>query len=71
MLFVDQFFVDHSIMGLLIHENYLNSVAKKFDPQKPDMGMLQRCAVSAELMALGDVIGGRIRDNQDTFCLLL
>lgn len=57
-------------MGLLIHENYLNSVAKKFEQAKPaDIGVLHRCAASAELMALGDVIGGRIRDNQVGFLI--
>jgi len=55
------FFVDHSIMGLMVHENYLNAVSKK----PVDLPLLNRCANSADLMAVGDMIGGRIRDNQE------
>merc|ERR1740129_764412 len=40
---LDLFFVDHSIMNLLVHENYLNSVAKK----PSDLALLNRCAYSA------------------------
>eukprot|EP00931_Biecheleriopsis_adriatica_P089853 TRINITY_DN63928_c0_g1_i1.p1 TRINITY_DN63928_c0_g1~~TRINITY_DN63928_c0_g1_i1.p1 ORF type:complete len:775 (-),score=197.00 TRINITY_DN63928_c0_g1_i1:108-2186(-) len=58
---LDMFFVDHSIMGLLVHENYLNSISKK--PVNAEL--MEKCAYSAELMAAGDVIGARIRDNQE------
>mmetsp|Transcript_54444 Transcript_54444/g.97305 ORF Transcript_54444/g.97305 Transcript_54444/m.97305 type:complete len:791 (-) Transcript_54444:143-2515(-) len=58
---LDMFFVDHSIMGLLVHENYLNSVSKK--PVTPEL--MERCANSADLMAMGDVINSRIRDVQE------
>lgn len=58
---LEMFFVDHSIMGLLVHENYLNAVSKK----PCDDALLTKCAQSAELMAYGDVIGGRIRDQQE------
>eukprot|EP00933_Yihiella_yeosuensis_P040860 TRINITY_DN35266_c0_g1_i1.p1 TRINITY_DN35266_c0_g1~~TRINITY_DN35266_c0_g1_i1.p1 ORF type:complete len:818 (-),score=211.02 TRINITY_DN35266_c0_g1_i1:195-2363(-) len=58
---IDMFFVDHSIMGLLVHENYLSCISKK--PVTPEL--LQKTAYSAELMAVGDVINGRVRDYQD------
>lgn len=58
---MDMFFVDHSLMGLLVHENYLKSVDKK--PVTDDL--LSRCAYSADLMTLGDMINARIRDAQD------
>mmetsp|Transcript_45214 Transcript_45214/g.105447 ORF Transcript_45214/g.105447 Transcript_45214/m.105447 type:complete len:798 (-) Transcript_45214:101-2494(-) len=58
---LDLFFVDHSLMGLLVHENYLNAVSKK----PVDNELMQRCAASADLMAVGDVIGGRIREHQE------
>lgn len=58
---LEMFFVDHSIMGLMVHENYLNAVSKK----PVDLPPLNRCANSADLMAVGDMIGGRIRDNQE------
>jgi len=58
---LEMFFVDHSIMGLMVHENYLNSVSKK----PVDLALINKCAQSADLMAVGDMIGGRIRDNQE------
>eukprot|EP00930_Biecheleria_cincta_P057818 TRINITY_DN43691_c0_g1_i1.p1 TRINITY_DN43691_c0_g1~~TRINITY_DN43691_c0_g1_i1.p1 ORF type:complete len:802 (+),score=151.20 TRINITY_DN43691_c0_g1_i1:104-2509(+) len=58
---LDLFFVDHSIMGLLIQENYLNAVSKK--PVNNEL--MERCAFAADLMATGDIIGARIRDNQE------
>lgn len=57
---LDMFFVDHAIMGLMIQENYLNSVAKK--PVTNEL--LEKCASAAELMSAGDMIGASIRDHQ-------
>merc|ERR1719210_1635038 len=57
---LDLFFVDHSIMNLLVHENYLNSVAKKPN----DVELLNRCAYSADLMVMGDLVNAQIRDKQ-------
>mmetsp|Transcript_66967 Transcript_66967/g.157074 ORF Transcript_66967/g.157074 Transcript_66967/m.157074 type:complete len:811 (-) Transcript_66967:60-2492(-) len=58
---LDLFFVDHSLMGLLVHENYLNAISKK--PVNNEL--LQRCANSADMMAVGDIIGARIREHQE------
>lgn len=58
---LDLFFVDHSIMGLVIQENYLNAVSKK--PVNNEL--LERCAFAAELMSAGDIIGDKIRNNQE------
>merc|ERR1719221_2422269 len=58
---LDLFFVDHSIMGLLVQENYLGSVSKK----PADVQLLNRCAHSADLMSVGDVLNSKIRDNQE------
>ena len=57
----DMFFVDHSIMGLLVQENYLKSVEKK----PVSVELLNRCAFSADLMTLGDVINNKIRSGQN------
>mmetsp|Transcript_56207 Transcript_56207/g.159539 ORF Transcript_56207/g.159539 Transcript_56207/m.159539 type:complete len:936 (+) Transcript_56207:19-2826(+) len=58
---LDLFFVDHSIMGLLIQENYLNAVGRK----PVDVDLLTRCAYSADLMTLGDMMNARVRGNQE------
>lgn len=58
---MDLFFVDHSLVGLLVHENYLNSVSKK----PVDAELLNRCAYSADLMSVGDMMNARISRHQD------
>uniref|UniRef100_A0A7S4SUN7 Replication factor C subunit 1 n=1 Tax=Alexandrium monilatum TaxID=311494 RepID=A0A7S4SUN7_9DINO len=58
---LDLFFVDHGIMGLLVQENYLNSVSKK----PVDAELMNRCAYSADLMTLGDIMSARIRGSQE------
>jgi len=58
---MDMFFIDHSLVPLLVQENYLRSVEKK----PVDAMLLNRCAYSADLFTLGDVIGSRIRGDQE------
>eukprot|EP00747_Dinoflagellata_sp_TGD_P063421 gnl/TRDRNA2_/TRDRNA2_153437_c5_seq3.p1 gnl/TRDRNA2_/TRDRNA2_153437_c5~~gnl/TRDRNA2_/TRDRNA2_153437_c5_seq3.p1 ORF type:complete len:913 (+),score=207.98 gnl/TRDRNA2_/TRDRNA2_153437_c5_seq3:54-2741(+) len=57
---LDLFFVDHSLVGLLIQENYLNAVSKR-----NDLEIMNRAAYSADLMTVSDLINSRIRDEQD------
>jgi len=57
---MDLYFVDHSLMGLLVHENYLNSVSRK----PVDADLLNRCAYSADLMTVGDMINKQINHHQ-------
>lgn len=58
---MDMFFIDHSLAPLLVQENYLKSVEKK----PVDAGLLARCAFSADLMTLGDIMSNRIRGEQE------
>merc|ERR1719436_1611370 len=58
---MDLFFVDHSLVGLLMQENYLKAVEKK----PVDVGLLNRCAYSADLMTLGDIANTRITADQE------
>ena len=58
---MDMFFIDHSLAPLLVQENYLKSVEKK----PVDAGLLARCAFSADLMTLGDIMSDRIRGEQE------
>lgn len=62
---LDLFFVDFNLVHLMVHENYLNSVAKK----PVDDALLDACARSAELIAIGDTLARQIRDAQ-AWCLL-
>ena len=55
------FFVDYSMVGLLIHENYLRAVEKK----NASLEVLNRCAYSADLMTVGDIFQQRIHAEQD------
>jgi len=57
---LELYFVDYSLMGLLVQQNYLKSVERK----PVDNELLQRCAYSADLMTVGDIINSRIRDGQ-------
>lgn len=57
---MDQFFVDYSLVGLLIQENYLKAVEKRNEP-----GIMQRCAYSADLIATSDILSRKINENQD------
>jgi len=57
---LDMFFVDFSLVGLLVQENYLRTVEKK-----PDLDTLNRCAYSADLMTVGDIMNSRITSTQD------
>lgn len=58
---LDMFFVDHSLVGLLIQENYLRSVERK----PVDNELMHRCAYSADLLTISDIMGNRIREHQD------
>lgn len=58
---LDMFFTDHSLVGLLIQENYLDSVKGR----PVDSPLMNRCAFSADLFTLGDMIGNQIREAQD------
>jgi len=57
---LDMFFVDFSLVGLLIQENYLKSVERKSDKET-----LGRCAYSADLITLGDMMNTRITASQE------
>mmetsp|Transcript_29051 Transcript_29051/g.67332 ORF Transcript_29051/g.67332 Transcript_29051/m.67332 type:complete len:777 (+) Transcript_29051:27-2357(+) len=57
----EMFFVDHSMMGLMIQENYLRAVEKK--PVTADV--LGRCAYSADLMTVGDIMNQRMVVEQE------
>mmetsp|Transcript_28686 Transcript_28686/g.52242 ORF Transcript_28686/g.52242 Transcript_28686/m.52242 type:complete len:845 (-) Transcript_28686:94-2628(-) len=57
---MEQFFVDHSLVHLLVQENYLKSIASK----PVDEDLLESCAQSALLIAEGDVVNDRIRRHQ-------
>lgn len=58
---LDLFFVDHSIMPLMIQENYLRSVVNT----PIDAQLLNRCAYSADLMTIGDMLNDKIRRDQE------
>mmetsp|Transcript_117308 Transcript_117308/g.215912 ORF Transcript_117308/g.215912 Transcript_117308/m.215912 type:complete len:897 (+) Transcript_117308:45-2735(+) len=58
---LDMFFVDFSLVGLLIQENYLRSVEKK----PVDNEVMQRCAYSADLFTISDILNNKIRQDQD------
>ncbi|CAJ1383483.1 unnamed protein product [Effrenium voratum] len=55
------FFVDYSMVGLLIQENYLRSMERK----RADLQVLNRCAYSADLMTVGDIFNQRIGAAQE------
>jgi len=55
------FFVDHSLVGLLVQENYLRAVEKR----GTDAELLRRCAYSADLITIGDMMNAKIREDQD------
>merc|ERR1719215_1756780 len=57
---LDMFFVDFSLVGLLVQENYLKSVERQ-----TDIAALHRCAYSADLMTIGDVMNTRINVDQE------
>merc|ERR1719171_2933677 len=54
---IDMFFTDFSLVGLLVQENYLNAVKSKPD----NIEVLNRCAYSADLFTVGDMINNQIR----------
>jgi replication factor C subunit 1 len=58
---LDMFFVDFSLVGLLVQENYLKSVEKR----GADLQTLNRCAYSADLMTIGDMVNKRINSGQE------
>lgn len=58
---MDMFFTDHSLVGLLVQENYLNAVKGKPVNQE----VLNRAAFSADLFTIGDMMSAKIRENQD------
>jgi len=57
---LDMFFVDFSLVGLLVQENYLKAVEKR-----NELEALNRCAYSADLMTVGDIMNTRITRTQD------
>mmetsp|Transcript_9555 Transcript_9555/g.21892 ORF Transcript_9555/g.21892 Transcript_9555/m.21892 type:complete len:816 (-) Transcript_9555:75-2522(-) len=58
---MEQFFVDHSLVHLLVQENYLKSIGSK----AVDDELLESCAQSAALIAEGDIVNERIRRRQE------
>merc|ERR1711988_889806 len=58
---IEHFFVDHSLVGLLVQENYLKAVEKK----PADSDVMQAAAYAADLISMGDVLDRRIRDYQE------
>lgn len=57
----EMFFVDYSLVGLLVHENYLRSVERR----PVNAQNLNICAISANLMALGDILSEKIHGHQE------
>lgn len=58
---LDMFFVDFSLVSLLVQENYLKTVERR----PVDCELLNRCAYSADLITLGDIMNTRITEAQD------
>mmetsp|Transcript_51976 Transcript_51976/g.96173 ORF Transcript_51976/g.96173 Transcript_51976/m.96173 type:complete len:892 (-) Transcript_51976:2-2677(-) len=58
---MELFFIDYSLMGLLVHENYMKSVERSPVSQE----LMERCAYSADLMVMGDIMNNRIRGDQE------
>lgn len=56
----DMFFLDYSLVPLLVQENYLKSVEKK-----NEQVLMQRCAFSAELFVSGDTLSNAMRESND------
>lgn len=56
----DMFFLDYSLVPLLVQENYLKAVEKK-----PDPAIMQRIAFSAELFVSSDKLSNSMREGQD------
>jgi len=57
---LDMFFIDFSLVGLLVQENYLRAVERRCD-----LDALNRCAYSADLMTMGDMMNQKCVTNQD------
>jgi replication factor C subunit 1 len=57
---MDLFFIDHSLVGLLVQENYVNAVKNR-----NDLEVLHRCAYSADLLTIGDILSTRIQQTQE------
>lgn len=57
----NMFFVDYSMVGLLVHENYLRAVERK----PASLEVLNRCAYSADLMTVGDIFQQRMHTEQE------
>lgn len=57
----EMFFVDHSLVSMLVHENYLRSIER----QPVSSEVLNRCAYSADLMTIGDVMSQRMVVEQE------
>merc|ERR1719316_334155 len=58
---LDMFFVDYSLVGLLIQQNYLRSIQSK----PVSLEVLNRCAYSADLLTVGDMMNEKIRADQN------
>merc|ERR1712012_955319 len=58
---LDMFFVDFNLVGLLVQENYLRTCEKR----SADPALLQRCAYSADLISVGDIMNTRITQAQE------
>lgn len=57
----EMFFVDHSLVSMLVHENYLRSIER----QPVSSEVLNRCAYSADLMTIGDMMSQRMVVEQE------
>lgn len=58
---MDMFFVDYGLVGMLVQENYLRAV----ESRKLDIELMNRCAFSADLLTISDLMNRRIREDQD------
>jgi len=59
---VDLFFIDYSIIPLLVHDNYLGVMDKTFKNKDEDVN---RLAAAASYFSLADTINNQIMGNQN------
>eukprot|EP00930_Biecheleria_cincta_P083339 TRINITY_DN7292_c0_g2_i1.p1 TRINITY_DN7292_c0_g2~~TRINITY_DN7292_c0_g2_i1.p1 ORF type:complete len:805 (-),score=177.23 TRINITY_DN7292_c0_g2_i1:130-2517(-) len=58
---LEMYFTDHSLVGLLVHENYLRAVERK----PVDLRLLHACAYAADFQTVGDMWSERIGSSQE------
>jgi len=58
---LEMFFVDHSLVGMLVQENMFRGLLK----EKADAQLLNRCAYAADLMTVGDMMNKRVAFHQE------